>query len=137
MRLNYGNWIKRAPVFRQEWYVRVISLFICKEFQIFCVFTDFRTGRNPILVATDVAARGLGNTTLNLFLYCATLTENIHYLASKKVSNSGFALNLHSFEIFSTFMRKIFRSSCCRMSCMRSHNTMRLVNFRSTSHSSR
>ena len=36
-------------------------------FSLYYVFSEFRKGHTPILIATDVAARGLG-----LYLVCAT-----------------------------------------------------------------
>lgn len=54
------------------------------------VLNEFRSGKAPILVATDVAARGLGKWSMFRFLHRKTLLYYIYINISKQKFSEAF-----------------------------------------------
>lgn len=64
----------------------------CVVIYVIIVFSEFRTGKCPILIATDVASRGLGECTAS----CTKDTVGVLYALLTVLSSSD-----HTYEVLS------------------------------------
>lgn len=64
------------------------------------VLSQFRTGRSPILVATDVAARGLDIKDIRLVYFRMSFSTNCLWMSFLRIKFWGWSIDLHSKDKF-------------------------------------